>query len=72
MRLRFVVAAWVSDPCFEGATAPPGESAPVTGRELSGDERDRVYNEQARPGFADYTRRTAGIRTIPVLALRRS
>ena len=46
----------------------------VTVRELSGDERDRVYDEQARryPGFADYAQRTAGIRTIPVLALRRS
>lgn len=42
--------------------------------ELSGAERDRVYAEQARryPGFADYERRTAGIRTIPVLALRRA
>jgi deazaflavin-dependent oxidoreductase (nitroreductase family) len=46
----------------------------VTVRELGGDERDSVYDEQARryPGFADYARRTAGIRTIPVLELRRS
>lgn len=45
----------------------------VTVRELSGDERDRIYAEQARryPGFADYARRTAGIRMIPVLELRR-
>ena len=45
----------------------------VSVRELSGDERDSVYDEQARryPGFADYARRTAGIRTIPVLELRR-
>jgi deazaflavin-dependent oxidoreductase (nitroreductase family) len=49
------------------------QTYPVTVRELRGDERDRVYAEQARryPGFADYERRTAGVRTIPVLALRR-
>ena len=49
------------------------ETYPVTVRELTGEERDRVYAEQARryPGFADYERKTAGIRTIPVLALRR-
>ncbi len=36
--------------------------------------RDRVYAEQARryPGFADYERQTAGIRTIPVLELTRA
>lgn len=41
--------------------------------ELTGEERDRVDAEQARrhPGFGDYTETTAGIRTIPVLALRR-
>jgi hypothetical protein len=39
--------------------------------ELTGAERDRVYAEQARryPGFAEYERQTAGIRTIPVLEL---
>jgi deazaflavin-dependent oxidoreductase (nitroreductase family) len=44
---------------------------PVTVRELTGDERDRVYAEQARryPGFAEYERLTAGIRIIPVLEL---
>ena len=44
----------------------------VTIRELTGDERDRVYAEQARryPGFAEYARQAAGIRTIPVLELR--
>ena len=46
----------------------------VTVTELTGDERDRVYAEQARryPGFAGYADKTAGIRTIPVLALRRT
>ncbi len=50
------------------------ETYPVTVRELQGGERDRIYAEQARryPGFADYAKRTAGIRTIPVLELRRS
>ena len=45
----------------------------ATVRELEGEERDRVYAEQARrvPGFAEYERKTAGIRTIPVLALTR-
>jgi deazaflavin-dependent oxidoreductase (nitroreductase family) len=49
------------------------QSYPVSVRELTGEERDRVYAEQARryPGFADYERRTAGVRSIPVLALRR-
>ncbi|KMO93425.1 nitroreductase family deazaflavin-dependent oxidoreductase [Streptomyces roseus] len=46
----------------------------VTVRELTGDERDRIFAEQARryPGFAEYARKTAGIRTIPVLELRRA
>jgi len=49
------------------------ETYPVTVRELTGEERDGVYAEQARryPGFAGYEEKTAGIRTIPVLALRR-
>jgi deazaflavin-dependent oxidoreductase (nitroreductase family) len=49
------------------------ETYPVTVTELTGDQRDRVYAEQARryPGFAEYEQKTAGIRTIPVLALRR-
>jgi hypothetical protein len=46
----------------------------VTVRELEGDERDRIYDEQARryPGFADYAKSTAGIRTIPAVELKRS
>ncbi|MDA4107797.1 nitroreductase family deazaflavin-dependent oxidoreductase [Mycolicibacterium holsaticum] len=42
--------------------------------EISGADRDRIYSEQARryPGFAEYEQKTAGIRTIPVLALKRS
>ena len=50
------------------------ESFAVTVSEVTGDERDRIYAEQARryPGFAEYAVKTAGIRTIPVLALRLS
>jgi deazaflavin-dependent oxidoreductase (nitroreductase family) len=46
----------------------------VTVTEVTGADRDRIYNEQARryPGFADYEKKTAGIRTIPVLALKRT
>jgi deazaflavin-dependent oxidoreductase (nitroreductase family) len=46
----------------------------VTVRELEADERDRTYAEQARryPGFAEYAEKTAGVRTIPVLELRRT
>jgi deazaflavin-dependent oxidoreductase (nitroreductase family) len=57
----------------EGEVEVGTEQYPVTVTELKGDERDRVYAEQARryPGFADYEKKTAGVRTIPVLALRR-
>lgn len=50
------------------------ERYPVKVTELTGADRDRVYAEQARryPGFAEYEQKTAGIRTIPVLALHRS
>jgi F420H(2)-dependent quinone reductase len=50
------------------------ETYAVTVRELTGAERDRIYAEQAPPypGFADYARQTAGLRTIPVLELRRA
>jgi len=50
------------------------ETYAVTVTELSGEERDRVYAEQARryPFFAEYAEKTAGIRTIPVLALTRA
>jgi deazaflavin-dependent oxidoreductase (nitroreductase family) len=50
------------------------ETYQVAVRALTGTERDRIYAEQARryPGFAEYERQTAGIRTIPVLELRRT
>ena len=58
----------------EGSVERGTESYKVTVRELIGAERDRVYAEQARryPGFAEYARQTAGIRTIPVLQLTRA
>ena len=42
--------------------------------EVTGAERDRIYAVQAGryPGFAEYEEKTKGVRTIPVLALRRS
>ena len=50
------------------------ETYKVAVRELTGAERDRIYAEQARryPGFAEYARQTAGVRTIPVLELIRA
>lgn len=49
------------------------ESYPVSVTEVTGEQRDRIYAEQAGryPGFGEYAEKTAGIRTIPVLALRR-
>ena len=50
------------------------ETYNVTVRDVIGDERDRIYAEQARryEGFAEYERQTEGVRTIPVLELRRT
>jgi deazaflavin-dependent oxidoreductase (nitroreductase family) len=50
------------------------ETYQVAVRDLTGDERDRIYDVQAQrfPGFAEYAKQTEGIRTIPVLELRRS
>lgn len=49
------------------------ETYPVIVTEVTGADRDRIFAEQARryPGFAEYAEKTAGIRSIPVLALRR-
>ena len=54
---------------FEGT-----DTYQVTVSEIVGEERDRIFEEQGRqyPGFAKYAEKTAGIRTIPVLALRRA
>ena len=58
----------------DGVVERGADTYEVTVRELTGAERDRIYAEQARryPGFAEYERQTAGVRTIPVLELRRA
>jgi deazaflavin-dependent oxidoreductase (nitroreductase family) len=58
----------------DGSVERGTETYKVTVRDLTGAERDRVYAEQARryPGFAEYARQTAGVRTIPVLELTRA
>ncbi|MDI9915566.1 nitroreductase/quinone reductase family protein [Rhodococcus sp. IEGM 1379] len=50
------------------------EKYPVSVREETGDKREKIFDLQASryPGFAEYAAKTAGIRTIPVLALRRA
>jgi len=47
---------------------------PVTVREITGAERDRLFAMQVErmPGFAEYERRLDGVRTIPVVALTRA
>jgi deazaflavin-dependent oxidoreductase (nitroreductase family) len=57
----------------DGSVERGAETYEVTVREVTGAERDRIYDEQARryPGFAEYARQTAGVRTIPVLELTR-
>ena len=46
----------------------------MTVSEVTSDEQDRIYDKQARryPDFAEYAVKTTKIRTIPVLALRRT
>jgi deazaflavin-dependent oxidoreductase (nitroreductase family) len=58
----------------EGSVERGTQTYEVTVRETTGAERDRIYAEQARryPGFAEYARQTAGVRTIPVLELTRA
>jgi len=57
-----------------GSVERGNETYAVTVTEVTGDARDAIYAEQAErfPGFADYARKTAGIRAIPVLQLTRS
>ncbi|SDT59062.1 nitroreductase family deazaflavin-dependent oxidoreductase [Actinoplanes derwentensis] len=57
----------------QGTVERGTETYPVQVRDVTGDERDRRYSEQATlyPGFAEYEKKTAGIRTIPVLELTR-
>jgi deazaflavin-dependent oxidoreductase (nitroreductase family) len=57
----------------DGSVERGTDTYKVTVRELTGAERDLIYAVQAQryPGFAEYERQTAGVRTIPVLELRR-
>src|SRR3954467_4511444 len=50
------------------------ETFEVAVEEITGEQRDRIYAQQASryPGFAEYEVKTQGVRTIPVLALRRT
>jgi deazaflavin-dependent oxidoreductase (nitroreductase family) len=50
------------------------DSYDVDVSEVTGPDRDRIFAEQVsrNPGFGEYAEKTAGIRTIPVVALRRS
>ncbi|WP_216910378.1 nitroreductase family deazaflavin-dependent oxidoreductase [Nocardia noduli] len=50
------------------------DSFGVAVTEVTGAERDQIYAVQSGryPGFAEYEEKTKGVRTIPVLALRRS
>ena len=58
----------------EGSVERGTETYRVTVHEVLGEDRDRIYDEQARryPNFAEYAQQTASVRTIPVLALRRA
>jgi deazaflavin-dependent oxidoreductase (nitroreductase family) len=66
---------WVENLRAAGrATVEVGEEVfQVTVTELVGSERDEVFEQQkaAKPEFADFEAKTAGLRTIPVLALDR-
>jgi deazaflavin-dependent oxidoreductase (nitroreductase family) len=58
----------------QGTVERGTETYAVRVRELTGTERDQRFDQQAAlyPGFADYAKKTAGIRTIPVLELTRA
>jgi deazaflavin-dependent oxidoreductase (nitroreductase family) len=68
--------AWYHNLIAAGTTTVEvgAQTYDVTVGEITGDARDRIYDEQARryPGFAEYAEKTAGIRTIPVLRLSRT
>ena len=58
----------------DGARVELGdEEYDVDVEEITGAQRDRIFDEQARrySGFAGYAEKTAGVRVIPVVALRR-
>ncbi len=49
------------------------ETFDVDAGEIEGEARDRIFAEQVRryPQFGEYAEKAAGVRTIPVVALRR-
>jgi deazaflavin-dependent oxidoreductase (nitroreductase family) len=58
----------------DGSIERGTETYAVTVHEVTGAERDRVYARHAGlfPGFAEYERKTEGIRVIPVLELKKA
>ncbi len=50
------------------------EAYDVDVADVTGPDRERIFAEQISryPGFGEYAKKTAGIRDIPVVALRRS
>jgi deazaflavin-dependent oxidoreductase (nitroreductase family) len=50
-----------------------GEAFDVEASEVEGEARDRIFAEQVRryPQFGEYAEKAEGVRTIPVVALRR-
>jgi deazaflavin-dependent oxidoreductase (nitroreductase family) len=49
------------------------ETFDVDASEVEGEARERIFAEQVRrfPQFGEYAEKTAGVRSIPVVALRR-
>ena len=54
-----------------GHPARAARTMAVRAVEITGPERDELYDRvvAVNPGFADYARKTEGIRTIPLIAL---
>jgi deazaflavin-dependent oxidoreductase (nitroreductase family) len=57
----------------EGRVERGEEAYDVAASELEGEARDRIFTEQVRryPQFGEYAEKAEGVRTIPVVALRR-
>jgi deazaflavin-dependent oxidoreductase (nitroreductase family) len=57
----------------EGRVELGDETYDAEASEVEGEARERIYSEQARrfPQFGEYQQKADGVRTIPVVALRR-
>ena len=57
----------------EGRVELGEETFDVDVSEVEGEQRDHIFNEQVRryPQFGEYAEKAEGVRTIPVVALRR-